>query len=63
MTSRLKGVINYNFPVEVVVKYEDGSELYHRNSEGASGSMEVDLWFSGNQEVIIREVQKKESAT
>lgn len=60
MTSQVKGVVNHNFPVEVVQKSGTAhTETVIARSEGANGNLSIDVWFSGNTEIIIREVQKK----
>lgn len=57
MTSQVKGVINHNFPIVVKLVEESGTERVIKESDGPTGALELDQWFSGKQQIIIQEKQ------
>lgn len=67
MTSQVKATIIHNHPVTVVVREGDtcGTERMIYKTEGEAGkyhdskSFELNEWFSGNQEIVIRETKSE----
>lgn len=62
MTSQVKATIIHNHPVTVVVREGDNERMIYK-TEGKPGeyhdskSFDLNEWFSGNQEIVIREIQ------
>lgn len=62
MTSQVKATIIHNHPVTVVVREGDTERMIYK-TEGESGkyhdskSFDMNEYFSGNQEIVIRETK------